>query len=345
MKIAIRYFTGTGNTARACAIVSETFSSAGWEVDVQELRPDRTSLTDLDDADLLLAAFPVLGFSPPASVSRWLGRLPKEKGKKAAVLAVVGATVVQNRYIPGWGADAPFSAARLLGRRGWEVVGIGEVSYPDNFTQATNPPTPEQCREIRERNDPETLAYALALEEAARTGNRPPMLSRSRAVRIPFALIAFLFRWSGRPILSRTFIADDGCNGCGLCARACPSKAIRLRAGRPEWSLRCVSCNRCVNVCPTGSIVTSTLAASIQLFVSVFFFAIALSVPLPKDLLPVAQAAVRMLLVAAFLLLQEGPVSLLLRRLSRTERLKPFFRSSFMKNFRRYTDDGFTKDA
>jgi hypothetical protein len=53
--------------------------------------------------------------------------------------------------------------------------------------------------------------------------------------------------------------------------------------------------------------VTSTLAASIQLFVSVFFFAIALSVPLPKDLLPVAQAAVRMLLVAAFLLLQEGP--------------------------------------
>jgi flavodoxin len=199
MKIAIRYFTGTGNTARACAIVSETFSSAGWEVDVQELRPDRTSLTDLDDADLLLAAFPVLGFSPPASVSRWLGRLPKEKGKKAAVLAVVGATVVQNRYIPGWGADAPFSAARLLGRRGWEVVGIGEVSYPDNFTQATNPPTPEQCREIRERNDPETLAYALALEEAARTGNRPPMLSRSRAVRIPFALIAFLFRVPADP--------------------------------------------------------------------------------------------------------------------------------------------------
>lgn len=346
MKIAIRYFTGTGNTAHACSIAASEFEAAGWKVDSRELpKAAQASHAGIEDAELLLVAFPVLGFSPPSPMIRWLRRIPKDKGKKAAVLAVVGATYVQNRYVPGWGADAPFGAARSLKRQGREITGIGEASYPDNFTQASNPPTEEQCREIREKNDPVVRAFVRSLIDAQENPERKSMLKRSGGVRVPFAAIAFFFRWFGSPTLSRTYISDGTCTGCGLCARLCPSRAIRLRNERPVWNLRCVSCNRCVNICPTKSILTSSLAVGLQLVASVFSFAAALSLPLPRELLPPAQAAIRVLLVAAFFLVQVGPFSFLLRSLSRTERLRPLFEVSFMKNFRRYTAEDFRKDA
>ena len=45
------------------------------------------------------------------------------------------------------------------------------------------------------------------------------------------------------------------CNGCVLCMRACPTKAIRVRNGdvaRIEGV--CIDCAECVRVCPRGAV-------------------------------------------------------------------------------------------
>jgi Na+-translocating ferredoxin:NAD+ oxidoreductase RNF subunit RnfB len=50
-------------------------------------------------------------------------------------------------------------------------------------------------------------------------------------------------------------IDDKRCNGCVLCMRACPTKAIRVRNGdvaRIEGV--CIDCAECVRVCPRGAI-------------------------------------------------------------------------------------------
>ena len=67
--------------------------------------------------------------------------------------------------------------------------------------------------------------------------------NRSAGARLPF----------GRPA------QPQRCSFCGLCARACPSDALRMKETDETWELtletrRCLDCKACAEVCPTGSL-------------------------------------------------------------------------------------------
>ncbi len=50
-------------------------------------------------------------------------------------------------------------------------------------------------------------------------------------------------------------IDEDLCNGCVLCMKACPTKAIRIRHGRvARIEGICIDCGECIWVCPRGAI-------------------------------------------------------------------------------------------
>ena len=44
-----------------------------------------------------------------------------------------------------------------------------------------------------------------------------------------------------------------GCNRCGVCAKQCPADAIPLSNPKTVDAAKCISCMRCVSVCPTGA--------------------------------------------------------------------------------------------
>ena len=44
-----------------------------------------------------------------------------------------------------------------------------------------------------------------------------------------------------------------GCNRCGVCAKHCPADAIPLSAPKTVDTAKCISCMKCVSVCPTGA--------------------------------------------------------------------------------------------
>ncbi len=44
--------------------------------------------------------------------------------------------------------------------------------------------------------------------------------------------------------------ADAACTACGLCAKRCPVEAIDPKAPRATDGKKCISCMRCVSICP-----------------------------------------------------------------------------------------------
>ena len=44
-----------------------------------------------------------------------------------------------------------------------------------------------------------------------------------------------------------------GCNRCSVCAEHCPADAILLSAPKAVDTTKCISCMKCVSVCPTGA--------------------------------------------------------------------------------------------
>ena len=60
-------------------------------------------------------------------------------------------------------------------------------------------------------------------------------------------------------------IDDSLCNGCVLCMKACPTKAIRVKYGKvAQIEGTCIDCGECIRVCPKGAIKAITTGADVS---------------------------------------------------------------------------------
>jgi len=57
-----------------------------------------------------------------------------------------------------------------------------------------------------------------------------------------------------RQLMDCAFNYDEGCTGCGICAKICPVDNIVMVTERPVWQGRCEQCFACLQWCPKESL-------------------------------------------------------------------------------------------
>ena len=194
----------------------------------------------LADYDLLGLGSPVHGFNVPRLVARFLAGLPRSEGQRVFLFVTAMGGI-------GGALDR---ARRVLTRAGYAVV--HEARYYTGADYYLS----HKVRLMTEEQIEKQFAWcAVDAHEAV-----AEILDGSECrVRAGGAIRFFSYLLGRAYVLgckhsSRYWHADDRCDACGLCARACPAGNIHLVEGRPAFGSECTMCLRCLSICPQQAI-------------------------------------------------------------------------------------------
>jgi ferredoxin len=241
MKASIRYFSGTGNTWRIASACAEQLRARGAETDMASIRsgvpPDPV-------ADVACFCFPVHALDLPRNAFPYLRGLPLAPKNVPTILLVTGGDPDN----AGWALP---SGTRLLSQKGYRVQVADLIQMPINWTPFHSAPERRETDEMIIRGVEKTHRWVERFQDGE-SWVKP--ISLQKFGTLGSVLMRTLYHRRGVYNLWRFFNTDSRCNGCGLCARSCPTESIRIEGGKPVWSGGCVQCMRCFNYCPKRAI-------------------------------------------------------------------------------------------
>lgn len=338
IKTVIHYFTGTGNTAHAVKLIAGLLQTNGHEVTICNVKKHVLPPEELFDYHIF--AFPVLAWAAPVMMKKYVKQMAASTGAKTAVLAINGAVLHNKNVVRGYTGQALEEISTILKRKKYDVFLTGNASFPDNWTQFTNPEDKENAEIILSLGENDVRQFVSKFLQEKRETYRCGLFNK-----IWTWVMAFLFDNIGRRVLGKFYIADEHCTACGLCEKTCPAKAIRMSDKKPYWTSRCEDCNRCINICPEKAIQVSLPLLILQLTINISLTVLAIRailiyVPAWIQMNPffvVSVEIVLIILVTVFLIwLCIGPIDAFFRLLLRNHTLRRYFSISYTKRFRRY---------
>lgn len=243
MSPEIYYFSGTGNSLAVARDLAEKINGTLIPV---------TAVIDQDriqtDATVIGVVFPIYDFKPPRIIMQFIRKLDYAGTKYIFAVCTYGIT-------PG---KAMRHVEKELNACGGNLAGGFAVHMPHNgFGSAAISGTKHQQMFASWKQQREIISdYILARKQGTvETSNEVVsfICSGFFLKAIPILLQLFtqvlLKGWD-----SLSLIADEKCNGCGICQRICPVDNIAMIHTRPVWSDHCEKCFACLHWCPQEAI-------------------------------------------------------------------------------------------
>ena len=239
MKIAIFYFSGTGNTKKVAEKYKEYFDTQGCECTIFDL-PLKES-ADLSGYDLIGFGYPIHSFNAPQIMLKFAKSLPKkgrkEVKKRAFIFKTSGEPVKMSRV-------SSLKLIKILKKRGLYVANEYQYVMPYNMIFRHTDHTAFIMWETAKKLIPIDCADILS------------GIERHEKKIFMGGFLAWFLRcehW-GAHVIGVGYRATKDCIGCGLCAKNCPAGNIKMKNGKPKFGGKCYICARCSFHCPKDCI-------------------------------------------------------------------------------------------
>ncbi len=217
-------FSLTGGTRRVSEILCHGMNVESGVVTDLCVNAADIQLPNIHEDDLAVIAMPVFaGRVPTLAVERL--RMVKPNRVKCVVVAVFG-----NRAYD----DALLEMKDIAIEMGFRVIAAVAAVAEHSIIRKYGKNRPDDDDEQMLRN-----FGADIMHKAECDGCSTPQVPGNR----PYKQGGQVPQPKGR----------HSCNRCGVCAKHCPADAIALSDPKKVEPTKCISCMKCVSVCPTGA--------------------------------------------------------------------------------------------
>ena len=227
------YLSGSGNTKHIVTLLLNELGNTGISAPVESDDAERAL-----EGEEIIIAYPTMFSNIPYLIRDFINSHKDSwKGKKIFLITTMGL----------FAGDGTGCAARLLKKYGAEITGGLQIVMPDSIGDCKAlKKSKEQNKAVIEKADKRVTEAAKKIRE----GNYPKEgLSFAAHLAGLFGQrLWFYNKTTG--YTDKVKIDPSKCIGCGICAKNCPTKNIRIENGKAVASSKCTMCYRCINHCP-----------------------------------------------------------------------------------------------
>ena len=239
MKVAVFYFSGTGNTELTIKAWQKAATDLGIEFDLFKIEKDEFDFANIDKYDKIGFAYPIHAFNAPENVWRYAKKFPKlEKEKKVFIVMVSGEYMTINH-------SSGKKLLRILKKKNYVLESDYHYIMPYNMIF--------RHTEKRAFQMYQTMNALVPLDvQDYLVDNKPHKLRKHHLV----GWLIWMFRIEQlfAPVNGKTFkINKKKCIKCMKCVNACPTHNIEFKDGKFKFHNHCLCCTRCSFNCPTNA--------------------------------------------------------------------------------------------
>jgi len=241
MKVAIVYFSGTGNTYRVGEVFKEHLLTTNHEVDLIDVSKHAGKLSGYD---LFIIGSPTYSKVASKKVVDFITEYIDVKNNKNKDFIT---------YIThSWGeAYGHITLKKHLNKLGYNVIFAQPFLMPNGFYMMNHEKNTETEIEVMYRDVIEKVNSMMS----AYFNNESQIEKKSILKKAIFETMYKALNKSWIPNFANKYLSVDEakCTLCSVCVKQCPSQNIKIEDNKIVFNDQCLACAKCLNICPQNA--------------------------------------------------------------------------------------------